>query len=299
MGLIHNHIAVLMGPTGSGKSAVALSVARARPTVIINADAMQMVDSLRVITARPSMKEEAEAEHALYGVLKAHEPTSVANWLVLVKPVIERAWAEEKLPLLVGGTGMYVKALMEGLATIPPIPDEIRTRLRAMEASEVRATLEACDPHMAAQLKSGDSQRNLRALEVMEATGTSLAAWQAQTTQAVFPEASFQRFVVMRARAEMYARIDVRFETMMQNGALDEVRALMALGLDPDLPILRAHGVPEMMAHLRGEMPFADAITKAQQNTRNYAKRQMTWLRNQWQGAAVVADGTEVIIDLN
>lgn len=295
MGLIHNHIAVLMGPTGSGKSAVALSVARARPTVIINADAMQMVDSLRVITARPSMKEEAEAEHALYGVLEPHEPTTVANWLTRVIPVIQHAWAEEKLPLLVGGTGMYIKALMEGLASVPPIPEETRATLRMMDAAKVRAELDLRDPRMAAQLKPGDSQRNLRALEVMMATGISLGEWQAKTTRPLLPEATYHRFMILRERAEIYARIDARFEGMMAAGALEEVRALMALALDPELPILRAHGVPELMAHLRGEMTLDDATTKAQQNTRNYAKRQMTWLRNQWQGAAVVTDEAGIL----
>lgn len=299
MGFVHNQIMVMMGPTCSGKSALALAVARARPTVIINADAMQMVDGLRVITARPTLEEEAEAEHALYGVLEAHEPTSVANWLARVKPAIEQAWAEEKLPLLVGGTGMYVKALMEGLASIAPIPEDIRTALRLMDAASMRAELERKDPAMAAQLKPGDIQRNLRALEVIMATGVSLSVWQATTTLAAFPEAQYQRLVVMRERAEIYARIDARFEAMVQNGALEEVRALMALNLNPDLPILRAHGVPELMAYLSGKMALADAVTKAQQNTRNYAKRQMTWLRNQWQGAQAVNSDTQILANLN
>lgn len=299
MGFVHNAIAVLMGPTGCGKSAIALELAAMRPTVIINADAMQMVDGLRVITARPSLAEEAQAEHALYGVLKPYQPTTVANWLALVEPVIRRAWAQGKLPLLVGGTGMYVKALMEGLAKIPPIPDEIRARLRLMDARDVRTQLEAQDPKMAEQLKPGDSQRNLRALEVMVATGQSLATWQAQTTAPLFSEVTYHRFMVMRERGETYARIDARFEAMMHNGALEEVRALMALTLDPELPILRAHGVPELMAHLRGEMSLAEAIGKAQQNTRNYAKRQMTWLRNQWPGVPVVRYGEALLAQLN
>lgn len=311
-------IAVLMGPTGCGKSAIALELAAMRPTVIINADAMQMVDGLRVITARPSIAEEAQAEHALYGVLKPHQPTTVANWLALVEPVIRNAWAQGKLPLLVGGTGMYVKALMEGLAKIPPIPDAVRVPLRAMDARDVRTQLEAQDPEMTAQLKPGDSQRNLRALEVMVATGQSLATWQAQTTAPLFPEATYHRFMVMRERGETYARIDARFEAMMAAGALEEVRALMEVAsrqspvaskiFDPYVPlneilvclspIYRAHGVPELMAHLRGEMSLAEAISKAQQNTRNYAKRQMTWLRNQWPGVPVVRDGADILSSL-
>jgi tRNA dimethylallyltransferase len=286
---MHNEtIMVLMGPTGAGKSAHALAIAAKRPTVIINADAMQMVGTLRVLTARPSVAEEAAAEHALYGVLQPQEPTSVAVWLTLVEPVIRRAWTEGKLPLLVGGTGMYLKALMEGLASIPPIPQDVRARLRKLDAAQVRAQLETRDPVMAAQLKPGDSQRNLRALEVMEATGISLDTWQKQETTRPFPAAAFNVFMAMHPRGEIYRRINARFEMMMNNGALDEVRALMALGLSPEIPIMRAHGVPELMAHLRGEMALGDAVAKARQNTRNYAKRQMTWLRNQLPEAKII-----------
>jgi tRNA dimethylallyltransferase len=284
-----------MGPTGVGKSALALAVAAARPTVIINADAMQMVRGLRVLTARPSHKEEAQAEHALYGVLAPHEPTSVAVWLKLVEPIIRRVWSDGKLPLLVGGTGMYVKALMEGLAVIPPISEEVRARLRALDEAGVRTQLEIADPVMAARLKAGDSQRNLRALEVMEATGVSLGKWHQRDAVPLFPEAEYKIFAVMHPRAEIYRRIDARFEGMMDAGALEEVRGLMALNLSPEIPIMRAHGVPELMAHLRGKMTRAEAIAKAQQNTRNYAKRQMTWLRNQLPEAREVQDVGQIL----
>lgn len=279
-----------MGPTACGKSALALEIAARRPAVIINMDAMQMVSALRIITARPTEEEEARAQHALYGVLAADEPTSVAVWLRLVAPVIHAAWANGKLPVLVGGTGMYLKALMEGLAEVPEIPEELRASLRAMDATTVRARLEAADPAMAAQLKPADSQRNLRALEVIEATGVSLAEWQGREAAPMFPDAEFRIFAVMHAREEIYARIDRRFEAMMAQGALDEVRALMGLGLSVELPIMRAHGVPELMAYMRGEMSLEAAVAKGQQNTRNYAKRQMTWLRNQ------LADAVEVTV---
>ena len=289
MGLVHNNqIMVLMGPTGAGKSAHALEIAARRPAVIINADAMQMVSTLRVLTARPTVAEEAQAEHALYGVLSPEEPTSVAVWLARVEPVIRQAWAEGKLPLIVGGTGMYIKALMEGLARIPPVPEAVRDPLRALDAAAVRQQLESCDPTMAARLKPGDSQRNLRALEVILATGISLATWQEQAARPLFEAAHYQCFAMMHPRAEIYARIDRRFEQMMDRGAVEEVQALMARGLDPQLPILRAHGVPELMAYLRGDMRREDAIAKAQQNTRNYAKRQMTWIRNQLPGATLL-----------
>lgn len=301
-----------MGATGAGKSALALAIAASRPTVIINADAIQMVASLRVLTARPTVAEEAQAEHALYGVLQPVEPTSVAVWLEQVESVIRRAWNEGKLPLLVGGTGMYLHALMHGLAAIPPVPEEVRARVRglAAEAEEgaLHHLLQQRDSTMAARLKAGDTQRILRALEVMEATGISLATWQAQATAPLFPEATYRCFRVTHPRAEIYRRIDARLVAMLQHGAWEEVRALM--DATPDLPpmgmpirewcltkppIYRAHGVPELMAALRGEMSPAAALAKAQQNTRNYAKRQMTWLRNQLPEAVEVREVAEIL----
>jgi tRNA dimethylallyltransferase len=324
-------ITLLMGPTGSGKSALAIRLAQARPSIIINADAMQLVSTLRVITARPTEQEEAAAEHALYGVLPPESPTSVAVWLALVEPVIRRAWAEGKEPLLVGGTGMYLKALMDGLAAIPAIPDAIREKYRAMaleqlqqarvashgepagqgsaSAARVGGELEAQrreakptppssnklyallahkDPIMAAQLKPGDTQRLARALEVIDATGTSLIHWQTQKSKPLFPGSEFRAFHIDIHRPELYGRIDRRFTQMMAQGALDEARALLALNLPPDTPITKAHGIPELTAHLRGEMSLEAAITRAQQHTRNYAKRQLTWIRNQMPGAVGV-----------
>lgn len=268
-----------MGPTGTGKSALALAVAQARPTVIINADAMQMVADLRTITARPTLKEEAQAEHALYGVLRADEPTSVARWVARVEPVIARAWAEGKLPLLVGGTGMYVKALREGLAAIPPIPAEIRARVRSMDAPALHAALK--EKEAEAVFKPGDTQRLARALEVIEATGKPIQWWQRQKSKPVFPKAQWRSAYLTLPREELYDRLNRRFVAMMERDALDEVRALMAKNLAADTPILRAHGVPELMAYMRGTMTYEAAVAQAQQNTRNYAKRQMTWLRQQ------------------
>ena len=319
-------ITLLTGPTGSGKSALALAAAQLRPTVIINADAMQMVATLRTLTARPTEAEEQQAEHALYGVLPPESPTSVAVWLALVAPAIRRAWAEGKAPLLVGGTGMYLKALMEGLAAVPPIPEAIRSKVRSwadascvgfakppsipspiggglgwgqdmvaashhpdnnqppassLQSPSLHTRLAACDPLMAGRLKPGDTQRILRALEVVEATGTSLADWQEKKHKPLFPCSEFRTFYVDIPRPIIYHNIDRRFTSMMDRGALDEVRQLMELNLPPDTPILRAHGVPELIAHLRGTLSLEAAITKAQQHTRNYAKRQMTWIRNQ------------------
>lgn len=291
----HRNIMVLMGPTASGKSAMALAVAKRRPAVIINADAMQMVSALRVLTARPTVEEEAEAPHALYGVLPPQSPTSVAVWLSLVEPVIRRAWEEEALPVLVGGTGMYIRALQAGLAHVPDIPEEVRQRVRNMPRELLHPALQQKDPAMAAKLKPGDTQRLLRALEVVEATGVSLEDWQRRHTQPLFPGAQFSYFYAAMPRAEVYARIDRRFEAMMQQGALAEVQALLAMQLDPELPIMRAHGVPELAAYLRGELALAKAIEKGQQNTRNYAKRQMTWLRNQLPDAVPVQDAAALL----
>ncbi len=283
-----------MGPTGSGKSAMALAIAAKRPTVIINADAMQMVSTLRVLSARPTVEEEAAAEHALYGVLKPEEPTSVARWITLVTPIIERAFAEGKLPLLVGGTGMYVKALQDGLAAVPPIPEEIRQKYRAMEQEELHPALVELDPTMAAKLKPGDTQRLIRALEVVEATGESLAHWQEQPTARAFPNVPFLYYYMEMGREEVYARIDRRFLTMLEHGALEEVKALLALKLPVDLPILRAHGVPELVAYLAGKMTLGEAVSKGQQNTRNYAKRQMTWIRNQLPDAVAISNSSYI-----
>lgn len=267
-----------MGPTGTGKSALALAVAQHRPTVIINADAMQMVADLRIITARPSIAEEAQAEHALYGVLPGREPTSVARWLHMVAPVITRAWSEGKLPLLVGGTGMYIKALREGLAAVPPIPEAIRAPIRSMAAPELYAALKKKNAE--AGFKPGDTQRLARALEVLEATGKTIQWWQGQKHAPAFPDAVWRSFYLHMPRDALYDRLNRRFVAMMEAGALEEVRALAAKNLPSDLPITRAHGVPELVAYLRGAMTYDDAIARAQQNTRNYAKRQMTWLRH-------------------
>ncbi len=285
-----------MGPTGSGKSALALAIAAQQPAVIINADAMQMVEALRVITARPSVEEEAAAEHALYGVLRVDELTHVGRWLALVEPVVRRAWAEGKLPLLVGGTGMYIQSLKQGLAAIPPVPETVRESLRGVAADEVRAQLEARDPAMAAKLKPGDSQRNLRALEVLEATGKSLAWWQGQGHVPLFPETKFHEFYIKIDKPVLYPRLDARFLQMMDMGALEEVRALMAMPGALEKPIGHAHGVPELAAHLRDEVGLEEAVVKAQQNTRNYAKRQHTWIRNQMAHATALSGHADAML---
>lgn len=244
-----------------------------------------MVSTLRVLSARPTEAEERQAEHALYGVLPATTPTSVTLWLAMVAPLIRAAWEAGKLPLLVGGTGMYTAALMHGISPIPEIPEAVRTALRQQfpDAADGRlhAALAAKDPTMAARLKPGDTQRLLRALEVIEATGQSLDVWQQQGREPLFPEARFSSFYLDVARDYVYDRINRRFDQMMEQGALAEVDALMAEQLPPDTPILRAHGVPELIAYRQGRMRYDEAVDKAKQHTRNYAKRQFTWIRHQ------------------
>lgn len=281
-----------MGPTASGKSALAMNLAERVNGVIINADAMQMYRDLCILTARPTEEEEAQIPHRLYGVLAATDTSTVALWLQLVVPEIRAVWAAGQQPILVGGTGMYIKALMEGLAEIPAIPAEIRAEARRLGI----AALADYDPLMHARLKPGDTQRRLRALEVVLATGKSLAEWQEMPPTLPLPEATFQVYKVDRSREEIYARIDQRFAEMAGNGAIEEVSKLQIPNLQTsNYPLFRAHGVPEILKYLAGEMTLEAAISQAQQNTRNYAKRQMTWLRNQLPQAKAVLSVDDIL----
>jgi tRNA dimethylallyltransferase len=285
-------VTVITGPTCSGKSAYALGIAQKKQGVIINADAMQLYRDLPVLTAQPTAEEQANVPHRLYSVLDGADMATAARWAEMAAAEIQQAWASGLAPLLVGGTGMYVKLLMEGIAAVPPVPEALRTALRARMAEEGNAAFygwfQTRDPVMAARLKPGDTQRLLRAAEVIEATGRSLADWQAQPATPLLPEAEFRLIAILRERPALYARIDARFLVMLEQGALEEVRRLHARHLSPDLPVMRSHGVPELIAHMEGRLSLDDAIAKGQQNTRHYAKRQMTWLRHQFPQAEVV-----------
>jgi tRNA dimethylallyltransferase len=278
-------VVVVGGPTAGGKSAIALALATAFGGTVVNADSMQVYHELRVLTARPGPDEEAAAPHRLYGVLPAAEPCSAARWRDLALGAIEEARGQGRLPVVVGGTGLYLRALMEGIADVPPIPAEVRARARALleglGPAGLHASLAARDPATAARLAPGDAQRVARAWEVLEATGRPLSAWQAETGG---PPAglAFLRVLVLPPRPVLYANCDRRLLAMIEGGALDEVRALAALGLDPALPATKALGVPELLAHLRGEASLEAAVASAQMQTRRYAKRQTTWFRNQW-----------------
>ena len=286
-----NKRAVLIaGPTASGKSSLALIEAEAaekaglRP-LIVNADSMQVYRELRIISARPSLDDEAQVSHALYGFVSAREVFNTGRWLDEMSALLA-GLDEDALPIIVGGTGLYFKALLEGFARIPEIPDEVRAGLRAQfveeDAEKMHQRLASVDPQMAADLKPTDGQRILRALEVYEATGKSILHWQEQAQASPLLEAdACRKIIALPERDVLYERINARFDAMVGEGALEEVAALAKLELDWDLPAMKAIGVPQFMAHLEGTMPLADAILDAKQESRRYAKRQMTWLRNQ------------------
>lgn len=277
-------VLVIAGPTASGKSHLALDLAAARRGTVINADSMQVYRELRILTARPGTAEMERAPHRLYGILSAAEACSAARWRALTVAAIEEARGEGRLPILVGGTGLYLKALFEGLAEMPPIPsavrDAARARHRKLGGEAFRAELARRDPDSAARLATGDTQRLIRAWEVLEATGRPLPVWQKAGTAKKMGY-TYRTILVMPPRDALYAACDARFDAMVAAGALDEVRALMALGLDPTLPAMKSLGVRELAQHLAGEWTLEQAAEKARQATRNYAKRQTTWFRHQ------------------
>lgn len=270
-------LVVIAGPTASGKSALALERARAQGGVLINADASQLYAPLRILSARPTPAEEAQAPHRLYGTLAGDEACSAARWAAMAKEEIAGAHAGGALPILVGGTGLYLRTLIEGIAPVPPIPEAIRTAIRALPPADVRAALLAEDPAMAARLHPHDPQRNARALEVIRATGRSLGAWQQQVAGGIGDQVTLDAQLLLPDPADLAQRIDARFDAMMAAGALDEVRALVALGLSPDLPVMKALGVRPLVAYLEGRLPLEAALAAAKRQTRAYARRQRTW----------------------
>jgi tRNA dimethylallyltransferase len=278
-------VVIVAGPTASGKSALAMAIAREFDGVVINADSMQIYRELRVLTARPMEEDEAEIPHRLYGAMPAAEACSAGHWRELALAEIRRAHEAGKLPVICGGTGLYIKALTEGLSPMPEVPEEIRTACRArlseQGAAALHAELAARDPVMADRLEPTDGQRIVRALEVLEATGRSLADWQAVPPGGPPPGLRFLTILMMPPRDWLYARCDRRLAAMLEQGALDEVRRLTAMGLDPALPAMKALGVKELSRYLFENNGLEEALAGAQQATRNYAKRQMTWFRNQ------------------
>jgi tRNA dimethylallyltransferase len=276
---------LIAGPTASGKSALALALAEALGGTIINADAMQVYRELRIVTARPTPEEEARAPHLLYGHVDAAENYSVGRWCVDASAALAAVEREGRLPILAGGTGLYFKALTRGLAAIPPIPSQIRSavreRLKREGIAALYAELSARDDANARRLMPADRARISRALEVVLATGRSITDWHAEGMKAALdPHAAVKVFLDVD-RAELYRRIDSRFDAMLVSGALDEVRALAGRHLDPALPAMKAHGVPWLIRHLNGEIDLPAAVDMAKRDTRRYSKRQATWFRHQ------------------
>lgn len=286
-------ILVLAGPTASGKSALGIALARQFNGTVINADSMQVYRDLRVLTARPDDAEMAQAPHRLYGVLDGAEHGTAARWVEMARGAIAETLADGRLPILLGGTGMYLRSLFEGLADIPAIPEaaraEARIRLETEGPEALHAALAAADPETAARLRPGDSQRLVRAWEVLQATGKGLAAWQAEAPGTAPLSNPVFRILLQPSRDSLYARINRRFEVMMEQGALAEAEAVRArCDIPPDAPMRKAHGLPELIQYLDGQISRAEAIRVGQLNTRHYAKRQTTWFRHQFKAELVV-----------
>ncbi|MCY1669185.1 tRNA (adenosine(37)-N6)-dimethylallyltransferase MiaA [Rhizobium sp. SL86] len=281
----HCEAILITGPTASGKSALALELADRHGGVVVNADSMQVYDTLRVLTARPSETEMAGIPHRLYGHVPATTAYSTGDWLRDVETLLATLREEGRLPVFVGGTGLYFKALTGGLSDMPTIPDELRERLRQRLIEEGPAPLHrelaVRDPVSAGRLQQSDGQRIVRALEVVEATGQSIVTYQERRGPILVDPDRAEKIVVLPDRALLHRRIDRRFEIMLETGAIDEVRALQALSPSPDMPVMKAIGVAEISALLRGEMTPAAVIERGSALTRQYAKRQMTWFRNQ------------------
>ncbi len=276
---------LITGPTASGKSALAVELAKRHDGVVINADSMQVYDTLRVLTARPSDEDMQGVPHYLYGHVPAATAYSTGAWLRDVTELLPQLRAEGRLPVFVGGTGLYFKALTGGLSDMPAIPEDIRTRLRARLIDEggavLHAELAARDADVAATLNPQDGQRIVRALEVLEATGRSIAELQGRSGPVVIDPDRARKIVVLPERAVLHDRINRRFELMLAEGAADEVSALLALSPAPEMPVMKAIGVSQIAAMLDGAMSREDVLEKGAAATRQYAKRQMTWFRNQ------------------
>lgn len=275
-------LTLIGGPTASGKSARALELAERTGAVIINADSQQLYAELRVLSARPDADEEARAEHRLYGVAASDDPWSVGRWVRAVQDLLEEL--DGRPAVLVGGTGLYFTALTRGLADIPPVPGAVRQAVEAdydrTGEAAFRQRLAEVDPEAAARIEDNDRQRLIRAMAVATHTGRALSDWQADTRPILMP-GRWTGQLILPEREALYAACDARCAVMLERGALDEVRALMARGLPPALPVMKAVGVRELAALLRGETTREEALDQMRQATRNYAKRQLTWFRNQ------------------
>lgn len=274
-------MALIAGPTASGKSAVAAALAERVNGVVINADSAQVYADLAVLSARPGAEDLARAEHRLFGTRDAALSCSAADWAEEARVAVAETLAQGRLPILAGGTGLYLRTLLEGIAPVPPIDPMVRDRVRARSVGDNCEQLRSLDPEAAARLKPQDTTRIARALEVVLSTGRPLADWQSERSGGIGRGIELHPLVLLPPRDWLYRRCDERFASMLRQGAVEEVEALLKRDLDPDLPAMRAIGVPEIAAMLRGEISEEEARRRGQQATRNYAKRQYTWFAHQ------------------
>ncbi|OCC24754.1 tRNA (adenosine(37)-N6)-dimethylallyltransferase MiaA [Croceicoccus estronivorus] len=279
-------LALIAGPTASGKSDCAVRLAlglkeRGTRAVVVNADSAQVYADLAVLSARPNEAEMVGIEHRLFGVWDGATPCSAADWAQAAKAEIAELHSQGAVPILAGGTGLYLRTLLDGIAPIPPIDPAIREDVRSLTVSEAYAALQTEDPARATALHPGDTTRVARALEVIRSTGQTLSFWQEARTGGIGAKVSLHPLILLPPREELYSRCDVRFSKMVESGAAEEVQALLARQLAPDLPVMRAIGVREIAGWLQGEWSREEAIERGTQATRNYAKRQYTWFRRQ------------------
>lgn len=275
-------VALIAGPTASGKSALAIAVAERHRGTVINADSAQVYRDLRVLSARPSAEEEARVPHRLFGHVDGGEDYSAARWAAEARVAIDATLAEGRLPVLVGGTGLYLRTLLDGIAPVPEIDPAIRTEVRALPVAEAHAALARLDPQAAGRLRASDTTRVARALEVVRSTGRPLVEWQAAREGGIADRIDLVPLILLPDRAWLVERCDRRLEAMFAGGAIEEVAALLArTDLSPDAPVRRAIGVPQIAAYLQGEISREQALAESRLATRQYAKRQYTWFRNQ------------------
>jgi tRNA dimethylallyltransferase len=274
-------LAVIAGPTASGKSALALALAQQIGGVIVNADSAQVYRDLRVLSAAPTDEDLRRAEHRLYGVQDGALPCSAADWAAMAAREIAELHADGRVPILVGGTGLYLRTLLDGIAPVPAIDPVVRTRVRETMVDENHAKLRALDPAAAARLKPNDSARINRALEVILSTGRTLAEWQKERESGIGDRVELRAIILLPPRKWLYARCDERFARMIEEGAVTEVEALLGRKLNPNLPVMRAIGVRQISSYLLDEHSLDEAVMAGQQATRRYAKRQYTWFAHQ------------------
>jgi tRNA dimethylallyltransferase len=277
----HPPVALIAGPTASGKSALALALAEQVGGVLVNADSAQVYRDLPILSAAPGPDELSRAKHLLYGVLDGAQACSAADWAGMAKRAIADAHASGRLPILVGGTGLYLRTLLQGIAPLPPIDPDVRSKVRGRSVDENRAKLLKLDPDAAARLKPADRLRIARALEVVLSTGKTLGEWQQRLEGGIAEEIELRPLILLPPRDWLYRRCDERFAGMIENGAAAEVQALLDRHLSPELPVMRGIGVREMASWQRGEISREEAIAAGQQATRRYAKRQYTWFAHQ------------------